>query len=47
MIFQGQEFAASTPFLYFADHKSEIARAIAEGRRQFLSRFPSLATDGM
>ena len=27
MLFQGQEFAASAPFHYFADHKPELARA--------------------
>ena len=27
MLFQGQEFAASSPFLYFADHKPELAAA--------------------
>ena len=32
MLFQGQEFAASTPFLYFADHESELADAVARGR---------------
>jgi len=47
MIFQGQEFAASTPFLYFADHKPEIGAAVARGRRDFLSQFSSLATDAM
>ncbi len=35
MIFQGEEFAASTPFLYFADHDDpEMARAVKEGRRR-------------
>jgi maltooligosyltrehalose trehalohydrolase len=35
MIFQGEEFAASSPFLYFADHDDpEIARAVTEGRRR-------------
>jgi maltooligosyltrehalose trehalohydrolase len=41
MLFQGQEFAASTPFLYFADHEPELARAVLAGRREFLSQFPS------
>jgi maltooligosyltrehalose trehalohydrolase len=45
MIFQGQEFCASTPFLYFADFSGEHARAVATGREQFLSQFPSLATE--
>ena len=43
MLFQGQEFASSTPFLYFADHHNEIAEAVAQGRREFLRQFPSLA----
>ena len=43
MLFQGQEFGASAPFLYFADHQPELARAVTAGRRQFLSQFPSIA----
>jgi maltooligosyltrehalose trehalohydrolase len=43
MLFQGQEFASSTPFLYFADHRDELAQAVAKGRREFLMQFPSLA----
>ncbi|MEA2936477.1 MAG: maltooligosyltrehalose trehalohydrolase, partial [Variibacter sp.] len=43
MLFQGQEFASSTPFLYFADHKAELAQAVAKGRREFLSQFLSVA----
>jgi len=34
MIFQGEEWAASTPFQYFADHEDPVmARAVSEGRR--------------
>jgi maltooligosyltrehalose trehalohydrolase len=44
MLFQGEEFAASTPFLYFADHKPELDRAVRKGRRQFLGQFPSIAS---
>lgn len=44
MLFQGQEFAASAPFLYFADHGPELARQVAAGRRTFLSQFPSVAS---
>jgi len=43
MLFQGQEFAASTPFLYFADHNPELAKLVAAGRQQFLEQFPSIA----
>jgi maltooligosyltrehalose trehalohydrolase len=42
MLFQGQEFAASSPFLYFADHKPELAALVANGRREFLEQFPSI-----
>jgi maltooligosyltrehalose trehalohydrolase len=47
MLFQGQEFAASSPFLYFADHQGELGRLVAEGRRAFLAQFPSLASPEM
>jgi maltooligosyltrehalose trehalohydrolase len=43
MLFQGQEFGASTPFFYFADQEGELASAVREGRRAFLAQFPSLA----
>ncbi|HEV2209140.1 MAG TPA: malto-oligosyltrehalose trehalohydrolase [Verrucomicrobiae bacterium] len=42
MLFQGQEFAASAPFLYFADHNPELAQLVAQGRRKFLCQFPSV-----
>ena len=42
MLFQGQEFAASTPFLFFAD-RPEFADSVTKGREEFLSQFPSLA----
>ena len=32
MLFQGQEFAASRPFLYFADHEPELAELVRKGR---------------
>jgi maltooligosyltrehalose trehalohydrolase len=43
MLFQGQEFAASSPFLYFADLPSELAKIARAGRAAFLAQFPSLA----
>jgi maltooligosyltrehalose trehalohydrolase len=43
LLFQGQEFAASSPFLYFADHSDSLRPLVKEGRFQFLSQFPSLA----
>jgi maltooligosyltrehalose trehalohydrolase len=47
MLFQGQEFAASTPFAYFADHEGELAAKVKQGRREFLRQFSSLATEAM
>jgi len=42
MLFQGQEFSSSAPFLFFADHSGALGEAVANGRRDFLSQFPSL-----
>jgi maltooligosyltrehalose trehalohydrolase len=39
MLFMGQEFAASTPFLYFTDHPEELGKLVTEGRRQEFSGF--------
>ena len=47
MLFQGQEFAASSPFLFFADHHAELARLVRKGRAEFLAQFRSLATAAM
>jgi maltooligosyltrehalose trehalohydrolase len=43
MLFQGQEFAASSPFFFFADHHEDLASLIREGRREFMSQFPTVA----
>jgi maltooligosyltrehalose trehalohydrolase len=42
MLFQGQEFAASSPFLFFADHKPELMKLVRDGRAEFLGQFASL-----
>jgi maltooligosyltrehalose trehalohydrolase len=40
MLFQGEEWAASTPFQYFTDHPDlELGRAIREGRRGEFAAF--------
>jgi maltooligosyltrehalose trehalohydrolase len=41
LLFQGQEFGSSAPFLFFADHEGPLRDAVREGRRQFLEQFPS------
>jgi maltooligosyltrehalose trehalohydrolase len=47
MLFQGQEFGATTPFRYFADHKPELAAAVRKGRAEFVRQFASTATSEM
>jgi maltooligosyltrehalose trehalohydrolase len=40
MIFQGEEWAASSPFQYFADHQDpELARAVSQGRKREFQAF--------
>ena len=39
MLFMGQEWAASTPFLYFTDHYDELGRGVTEGRRKEFADF--------
>ena len=40
MLFMGEEWAATTPFLYFADHEDEeMRRLVAEGRRKEFAAF--------
>jgi maltooligosyltrehalose trehalohydrolase len=43
MLFQGQEFASSSPFYFFADHEPELAWLVYKGRKEFLAQFPSQA----
>ncbi len=49
MLFQGEEWAASTPFQYFADHDDpEMARMVSQGRKKEFSAFgwnPDLIPD--
>lgn len=42
MLFQGQEFGASSPFLFFADHNEDLAPLVAKGRKEFLSQFKTV-----
>src|SRR5215813_8706710 len=40
MLFQGEEWGATSPFLYFTDHKDpELARNVTEGRRREFASF--------
>jgi maltooligosyltrehalose trehalohydrolase len=42
MLFQGQEFADSTRFVFFADHHPELARLVAAGRKEFVRQFRAI-----
>ncbi len=42
MLFQGQEFGATTPFYYFADRDGELADMVRNGRQEFLAQFLNL-----
>jgi maltooligosyltrehalose trehalohydrolase len=40
LLFEGEEFAASTPFLYFAHHDDpQMAKSVSEGRRREFAAF--------
>jgi maltooligosyltrehalose trehalohydrolase len=43
MLFMGEEFAASSPFLYFCDFDAELAAAVTRGRRDEFRRFAAFA----
>jgi len=47
LLFMGQEFAASSPFLFFADHEPELARLVRQGRAEHLAQFESAADPAM
>ena len=43
LLFMGQEWAASAPFLYFTDLSDELGRAVTNGRRHEFRSFPEFA----
>ena len=45
MLFMGEEFAASTPFLFFCDFGPELAAAVAAGRRREFQRFAAFTDE--
>jgi maltooligosyltrehalose trehalohydrolase len=45
LLFMGQEWAASTPFLFFTDHGSELGPLVTEGRRREFRAFSSFADE--
>jgi maltooligosyltrehalose trehalohydrolase len=47
LLFMGQEFLASSRFMFFADHKPELRKLVHQGRREFLSQFQAYATEAV
>ncbi|MEA2751751.1 MAG: maltooligosyltrehalose trehalohydrolase, partial [Myxococcales bacterium] len=43
LVFMGQEWAASSPFLFFSDHEGELADAVREGRREEFKTFSAFS----
>jgi maltooligosyltrehalose trehalohydrolase len=43
LLWMGQEWAASAPFLYFTDHPAELGRLVTKGRREEFGRFPAFS----
>lgn len=39
ILFMGQEWAATSPFLFFTDHEADLGRKITEGRRKEFAHF--------
>jgi maltooligosyltrehalose trehalohydrolase len=46
LLFMGQEWSASTPFLYFTDLEPELGRLVTEGRRREFAAFPAFCAPG-
>ena len=39
LLFQGQEFSASSPFYFFADHEPDLSKLVREGRQKEMKNF--------
>jgi maltooligosyltrehalose trehalohydrolase len=47
MIFMGQEWSASSPFLYFTDHNRELGKLVVKGRRDEFKQFSHFTDPAM
>jgi malto-oligosyltrehalose trehalohydrolase len=43
LLFMGEEWAASTPFLFFSDFAAELGRAVTAGRRREFAAWPAFS----
>jgi 1,4-alpha-glucan branching enzyme len=46
LLFMGEEWGESRPFLFFADYEGELADAVREGRREEFAKFSAFAGNG-
>jgi maltooligosyltrehalose trehalohydrolase len=44
LLFMGQEWAASSPFLYFSDHNPDLGRKVTQGRREEFKGFAAFSS---
>jgi maltooligosyltrehalose trehalohydrolase len=44
LLFMGEEFGATSPFLYFCNFEGDLARAVTEGRRNEFARFAKFSS---
>jgi maltooligosyltrehalose trehalohydrolase len=44
LLFMGQEWAASTPFLFFTDHNEDLGKLVTKGRRKEFKDFAAFNT---
>jgi maltooligosyltrehalose trehalohydrolase len=44
LLFMGQEWAATSPFLYFTDHEPDLGRKVTEGRREEFKAFAAFSS---
>ncbi|THF85905.1 malto-oligosyltrehalose trehalohydrolase [Deinococcus sp. KSM4-11] len=47
LLFQGQEWGAGTPFLFFSDHHGELGRLVSEGRKREFAYFSSFSGESV
>ncbi|HVZ46654.1 MAG TPA: malto-oligosyltrehalose trehalohydrolase [Ramlibacter sp.] len=45
LLFQGQEWGATAPFLFFAKHGEELDALVQKGRGEFLAQFTDVASE--
>lgn len=47
LLFMGEEWGSTQPFLFFTDHSEELGRAVRDGRRSEFAEFPAFADSAL